>query len=395
MICRECNNKIMNLKYKKIECHPNWGFQDTFICNNCLEKLNLIECEACHDFINIDKTTTFHGKHICDTCSNITSFCDNCKNVVYQYDTIYNETIDGIICRDCFKTLNCYFCPICNCVRSGGDNCCEDVIEFKSNQVMPYNFKPDPIFFKLTSKNKPLFFGVELEIGGAPSIENVNNLINDDNGELFYFKQDGSIPTYGVEIVTHPATLEFHESKKSGWRKLLSKAIKEQLRGFEHHDCGIHIHVNRDYFEKNDFAKIDLFVNNYERFFRKLSRRHTSFAEFIRNKPKVLIGKFNGVRFSAVNFANENTIEFRMFRSTMKYSALMSTIELTHAICNFVKNNEFNLFLEEKNETISDFVSFIIQNEYKYLLEFLVNNNIVEINEDEVTLKDNLMTNKK
>ena len=394
MICRECNKEInQSEKYVKIEKHPNWKFRDTFICNDCLDKF--IECEACHDFVLINKSTTFHNKHICDTCSNIISYCDNCKNIAYQYDTIYNETIDGLICRDCFKKLNCYFCPVCNAVRNYGDSCCDSEQEYNNKQIMSYNFKPDPIFFKLNKKDKNLFFGIELEIGGAPSIDNVNSFVEQDNGELFYFKKDSSIPSYGCEVVTHPATLEFHKSKKSGWRKLLSKAIKEELRGYEHHDCGIHIHVNRDYFNQNDLSKIDLFVNNYERFFRKLARRHTSYARFIRNKPKILIGKFNGVRFSAVNFSNENTIEFRLFRSTMKYSALMATIELTHAICNFVKNNDFDLFLEEKNETILNFIVYIIECEYKYLMEFLVNNKIVEIKDEEVILKDNLLTDKK
>lgn len=391
MICRECKKEIKTEDIKaSVSRHPNWDFKETFICKDCFDGLDFVLCKACCDFVPKNKSTIFHDNVVCDECSNIISFCDNCKKIAYKYDTIYNDTISGLICRDCFSELKCCFCEQCGNVINGGTQCCEPM-SYKKDEVLPYNYRPEPIFFKLSKKNKDLFLGIELEVGGTDSPDKVKDFITKDYGKLFYFKYDGSIPAYGCEIVTHPATLEFHKSKSSMWKMLLKEAVKSGMRGFEYKDCGIHVHVSRSYFNSDDLAKIDLFVNNYERFFRKMARRHTTYANFDKNKQKVLLGKFNGRRFSSVNFANDKTIEFRIFRSTMKYSSLMATIELTHSVCNFVKENGFDSFIEEKNETILNFIKYSCYCKYKYLMDFFVENKIIEIKDNEIILNDSLI----
>ncbi len=38
-------------------------------------------------------------------------------------------------------------------------------------------------------------------------------------------------------------------------------------------------------------------------------------------------------RYTAVNLCNYNTIEFRMFRGTLKYNTLIAALELVNAMC--------------------------------------------------------------
>ena len=49
-------------------------------------------------------------------------------------------------------------------------------------------------------------------------------------------------------------------------------------------------------------------------------------------KAKSVSRYAKGDRYHAVNIANEHTIEFRMFRGTLKYNTLIATLELLDCI---------------------------------------------------------------
>ena len=53
------------------------------------------------------------------------------------------------------------------------------------------------------------------------------------------------------------------------------------------------------------------------------------------NSPKAIMDKAkkNYGRYVAVNLCNYHTIEFRLFRVTLKYNTLIATLELVNRIC--------------------------------------------------------------
>ena len=108
-----------------------------------------------------------------------------------------------------------------------------------------YPYRPDPIFYG----DGPLYMGVEPEIDGAgESDSNARRLLNAVNGEgeLVYCKHDGSLDD-GFEIVTHPMTLAFHQTRMP-WRIILQEAIDMGYSSHQACTCGLHVHVNRDAF---------------------------------------------------------------------------------------------------------------------------------------------------
>ena len=42
---------------------------------------------------------------------------------------------------------------------------------------------------------------------------------------------------------------------------------------------------------------------------------------------------YNGGRYSSINLQNEHTIEFRIFRGTLKYNTLIATLQLVNRVC--------------------------------------------------------------
>ena len=89
--------------------------------------------------------------------------------------------------------------------------------------------------------------------------------------------------------------------------------------------------------------------------------------------PKAILDKAkkgcNG-RYSAVNLCNYNTIEFRLFRGTLKYNTFIASIELVNRICDTALYND-----DESIAKISwsDFVAGITEPE---LIQYLKERNL-------------------
>ena len=87
--------------------------------------------------------------------------------------------------------------------------------------IKEYNYVPSEFLFHKCSIEKdatPLYLGVELEVAGGGEDEENAQWINEALGENnCYIMHDGSLRNEdgevdGLEITTHPCTLEYHKS---------------------------------------------------------------------------------------------------------------------------------------------------------------------------------------
>lgn len=90
-----------------------------------------------------------------------------------------------------------------------------------------------------------------------------------------------------------------------------------------------------------------------------------------KNNPKEILdhAKKNGNgRYTCVNITNWNTVEFRMFRGTLKYNTLIATLELVDKICNIAVN-----YNDEQLAKISwsDFVMSLNESNCDELITYL------------------------
>lgn len=73
-------------------------------------------------------------------------------------------------------------------------------------------------------------------------------------------------------------------------------------------------------------------------------------------------------RYTAVNLKPENTIEFRIFRGTLRYETFIATLEFAHYLCELAKE------LSDENfhaMSWSEFVSGIDTTEYPEMIDYL------------------------
>ena len=143
----------------------------------------------------------------------------------------------------------------------------------------------------------------------------------------------------GFEMVSAPADINAH---RSCWPVLASLDVFKYLRAWNTNTCGMHVHVSREALSNLQIGRIIAFINHpiNVNFMRKISGR--SGGQYCRRESKKLSdalrpekGDKDNRRRVAVNVQNNATIEFRMFRGTIKPYHIIRNIEFVDAICDY------------------------------------------------------------
>ena len=346
-------------------------FNGRVMCENCFDE-NTVECECCHDRIWREDAETDSHTTLCRDCyDDFYTNCEMCGRIIHQDDVWREEGYDEDYCEACYNKL-------------------------QENPIKSYNYKPDPIFYG----SGDLFYGVELEIDkGGEYDSNADILLDIANccGEHIYCKHDGSINN-GFEMVSHPMSLEYHTNKMD-WLEVFNKAVAMGYRSHNTSTCGLHIHVNRSAFgethdEQEDvISRVVYFVEAHWNELLKFSRRtELNIKQWasrygIDNTAKLTYDKAkkrNLGRYVAVNLLNYNTIEFRIFRGTLRYKTFISALQLVDEICRLAIAFDDKTF---EGMSWSDFVANISKKNKPELIEYLkskrlyVNDEITETEE--------------
>ena len=349
-------------------------------------------CSICGAEHHVDQRTELDGKELCQACLELhTVRCRECGQRIWREDNA--GTDEHPLCQDCFDG------SYTTCTRCGAllrlssalyreSNEDEDspycdlcYAQLSSGEIHDYYYKPKPIFYG----DGPRYLGVELEIDGAGEINHKANQIlsiaNRDGSELLYCKHDGSLED-GMELVSHPMSLAFHQ-KEMPWADVLKEAVRLGYQSHQATTCGLHIHVSRAAFGTTEaeqdtvIARILYFFEKHWEELLKFSRRTPRQLERwaarygYKEQPRDILDHakkgYGAGRYTCVNLQNEDTIEFRIFRGTLKYNTLIATLQLIDRVCDVA------LFLsdeEVKNMSWTTFVAGCTQPELvQYLKE--------------------------
>lgn len=296
-------------------------FEDALYCRDCLAELT-VACDHCgHRF----RTAELHQEQnltLCYSCLDDYAHCHGCGRLVLEDELHYlSDDSDEGYCDSCFEAHS------------------------PSHTIQNYYYKPDPIFYGEGER----YFGVELEIDeGGERDDRACRLMDIANHgcEHIYIKHDGSLEN-GMEIVTHPMSLDYHMNEMP-WGDVITEAIRMGYRSHKSCTCGLHIHVNRDAFGDTDeeqeevVARILFFVeNHWNELLRFPCRSREQMEQWAsrygrKDDPKAVLDnakKERHQRYKCVNLTNYNTIEFRMFRGTLKLNTLLATLQMVNRIC--------------------------------------------------------------
>lgn len=313
-------------------------------------------CSICGEPYPADQLTEFDGKYLCSSCLGTeTTVCSRCDRRIWEVDNSGSDSMP--LCESCYD--NHYTtCSRCDRIirsedayyESDEDDTpyCQDCYNTycSTKSIRDYYFKPAPIFYGESER----YFGLELEVDGAGeddcSAESVMNIGNREKCHI-YCKHDGSLDD-GFEIVSHPMTLDYHKNEMP-WESVLRKVHSLGYTSHQAETCGLHIHVNRSSLgethteQEASIARILYFFEKHWEELLKFSRRTNHQLERwaarygYKDKPKDILdhakGGANNGRYSCINLQNADTIEFRMFRGTLKYNTIIATLQLVNKVC--------------------------------------------------------------
>ena len=314
-------------------------------------------CSSCGREHPICQRITFDGKALCPNClAERTTLCRVCGERILREDNAGTEMHP--LCQACFDD---YYttCTRCGMLLRRSEAFFQDSDEDEEypycnscyyaspKGINDYYYKPEPIFHG----DGPRYMGVELEIDGAGELDSkasqILDVANRGGSELLYCKHDGSLDD-GFELVSHPMSLDFHQ-KGMPWAAVLEEAVRLGYQSHQASTCGLHVHVSRAAFGVTEaeqdatIARILYFFEKHWEELLKFSRRTPRQLERwaarygYKEQPRDILDhakKGYGVgRYTCVNLTNEDTIEFRIFRGTLKLNTLIATLQLVDRIC--------------------------------------------------------------
>lgn len=262
--------------------------------------------------------------------------CADCREVHHRDDSEYIE--DCLYCRSCADSHTC---------------------------ILSYGSKPTPVFY-----GGEAGYGLEVEIDNGNDKQEAARDIQAAGGDHVYIKEDGSLSCDGMEIVTHPATLDYHVNDFP-WADICETALSYGYRSHDTHTCGLHIHAGRALFGDTEIeqdltiAKIMLLFDRwYDAEIVKFARRDLAKMRRWADKPDADIQpsdddnsavskakKTANHRYKAINLCNTHTVEFRIFRGTLKRDTIIASIQWVDTLIKHCRKTSlkdlFNVTWEE------------------------------------------------
>lgn len=339
-ICEICGNLVEDNKNQ--------------ICNHCMTLITVGNIQRCGDCGAYISPADAHY-----ACDNPNPFCKDCAtgfvtcthcNESFYYRSSVVRMGDGYICKGCFVELGYEICDRCGAVHNheemfhvGCTLCSTCFEEYRDRVIHDYSWKPKPMF-KSTEKDgkKPIYLGFELEAGDAEEDDRdtIAKMVAGCSTYI-YLKRDGSIPDYGFEMVTHPMTFWYHKDCMP-YKAILNMMADGGMRSrTASESCGLHVHVNRDALSADRWLMVDWFVHKYKSNWETIARRKDEYYAKFKNIDHTKSMKDSyGLpddRYTAVNFCNRNTVEFRLFNGTLRYETLIGTLCLVDALISWAK----------------------------------------------------------
>lgn len=280
---------------------------------------------------------TFRGDYFC---------CYDCSHLG-NYDDSHNYQDDYRICESCtnnyyWSERNHYYSD-----QEDDEDCSDEGYRNIGNyHSSRHNLGHIPSSYDDRKPRVLVGLELEMEIGSsydlddkAAQLKSAIGVVQDSGYDYCLLEHDGSLSN-GFEMVTGYTGLDIH-AKQLAW-------FKNKFVGAKSHNtttCGLHVHVCKADMSMLHAAKMILFINDPQNIdlIKCIARRDSSgyakFQDKQRDKSWLRdamrsgdtkarqLRNINSDRYEALNFQNDKTIEFRLFKGTLKYSTIMACLE--------------------------------------------------------------------
>lgn len=317
-----------------------------------------------------------HGEYLCYDCRNDAYVCDECNAYVHS-DNVYSVNDgDNHFCEGCYDDLPC--CDYCD-ERYVEERSCS----CGSGIILNYSDKFHPLLMHSVGANNDLvqcdvrrlperernniFMGLEFEmenmIGHYGTGEIANIFADAYNDSRLMLKHDGSISD-GFELVSQPHTLDAF-MQHFPW-DLVREAQAKGMRGWDvgHREIGIHIHINRKaFYTKPDHTRRNAsphlmgfmyFIYKNVPSIKRIAGRNVQYGHmdeaYLSEAYSICRRGDNQYRRTlGINVHNNDTVELRMFRSTMRVERIQAYLQFVEAAVRYTQTDRINKMRDRFN----------------------------------------------
>lgn len=280
------------------------------ICSSCYAS-RCYRCDRCLDIYELPHHGGEFGYRVCEGCAEYIGYCDSHHAPYLGED-----------------------CPACSREQES-----IRIVHGYSTNVKEALSRPHLIDTGERAGDDHLM-GVEVECCSKPGVLNSNyhTKIGEAIRGVAIMKSDSSIRGQNpVEIVTLPATLAYHRK----WFLGENWARVQTIAGAWNNDsCGLHVHIGRKRLTNAHFDRILWFVHSLENYSFMIHMAGRAYNHYwflgpdrAAVSPHVYERGFG--RYVAVNFAKNETIEFRLFRGNTSGRGILKNVEFVHALAEY------------------------------------------------------------
>lgn len=275
-----------------------------------------------------------------------------------QCDELFHEEDDDRYWSERAETTYCSR----DCADEAGDLDDEDEDEDESTSIYGYSTRIERVLPMRLDPGKR-YFGLEIEQefpDERPSsrvewaVANIAGL-----SAMSIWKSDGSLSN-GAELVTLPKPLKYWQGDNPIKALCESREHRRFARAHDTTTCGLHVHVSRSSIPEPVIAKIIYFLN--EPCMREITtlvarrapsttycsaekkRWHSHSCPTVPGAPAWASARSasdiqkrqvqQGGRYTPVNLT-QHTVEFRIFRGTLKWTTIQASIEFCEAVITY------------------------------------------------------------
>jgi hypothetical protein len=252
-----------------------------------------------------------------------------------------------------------YWCSEC---ESAPCECCGScdwypcACEPESAYLYDHSYKPLPDF----RGDGPAFYGLEFEISGHESDAEIAGSIT---GPLCYFKSDCTVA--GFEMVTHPMSYIWAMANFP-WHVLTT--LEKAGCSIEEHTNGIHVHVSRKAFSgQAHLFRWMKFIYRNDAHVRRIARRSSDhWAPFTDEHRRSQINHVTKKghdrtldRYNAINTTNRDTLEVRVFASTLDPGQARQALQLVAGSVEYTRSLDAHTVCAGDGWTWDSFTSWL------------------------------------
>jgi hypothetical protein len=360
---------------------PNLGvhnINNRRYCTNCRNE-RFAKCSCCEEYFDIHRRlgvvlVTGRAGWACPTCfQNDFQECRSCRHYSLRSGFEAVEADGQVYCSACRRET--FTCDICDHTLPRrmlyDEHYCVNCYTNEADVIPDHTFQPD----HKPRGSGPHYFGVELEVECdeevMPRVEQAKR-IRKVMGDFVITKRDGSLDN-GFEIVTVPASFDLQVEM---WSKFFGKKFKG-LESWNTETCGLHVHCSRQPLSLLTIGKIVIFVNDRQNrdFIETMAGRKLGSYCALKNKTlkhaRIPYDRLShDDRYEAVNLCNRHTIEFRIFKGTLKKESFFKCLEFCDALIRFCNTNYFGL---KGCKRVDNFIKYVTlyKKEYPNLFAYI------------------------